>query len=287
VSANANDLGSCGPGLAMTGPAKDAPIRLSSQDVWDEIAYRVTSIRALNIEEGKADELDDRIGIRKRRADEERLLGCRIVDLVIAREIEAAGTSWSGRMSEQSGDAPVSEHPEDTCEECGRPNVVWFAPSDLWNQVMRSGDRGAPDVFGIVCPMCFIRRAEALGVTSTAWRLVSAYRLARKWFGPNATRRTLLAWAKETTDDSCPDWFRIIWGDLSEAERDTRENTCVNEPDFREAAGMLGVAVAALLPFLPDAFPWKEAGQVHVWVTREQWLAAREATEPIRMERVS
>jgi hypothetical protein len=66
-------------------------------------------------------------------------------------------------------DAPNTEHPEDTCEDCGGPNVVWFAPNDVWNQVMRGGDRGAPDAVGIVCPMCFIRRAENEGLTPTAW----------------------------------------------------------------------------------------------------------------------
>lgn len=64
---------------------------------------------------------------------------------------------------------PAQDHPEDTCEECGGRNVVWFAPNDLWNRVMRGGDRGAPDVLEIVCPVCFIRRAEAAGVEATGW----------------------------------------------------------------------------------------------------------------------
>jgi hypothetical protein len=34
---------------------------------------------------------------------------------------------------------------------------------------MRGGDRGAPDILGIVCPTCFILRAEAAGVEATGW----------------------------------------------------------------------------------------------------------------------
>jgi hypothetical protein len=43
-------------------------------------------------------------------------------------------------------------HPEDFCHRCGRPNPVWSAPNDLWNDVM-----GGPD--GIVCPPCFAESA--------------------------------------------------------------------------------------------------------------------------------
>jgi hypothetical protein len=57
----------------------------------------------------------------------------------------------------------VSAHPEATCERCGGPNVVWFAPNDLWNRVV-----GSPN--GILCPTCFIRAAEASGVEAV-WRV--------------------------------------------------------------------------------------------------------------------
>ena len=55
-------------------------------------------------------------------------------------------------------------HPEAYCQRCGGPNVVWFAPSELWNAVM-----GGPD--GILCPMCFIYAAEAKGRDGAAWRI--------------------------------------------------------------------------------------------------------------------
>lgn len=56
------------------------------------------------------------------------------------------------------------EHPEATCEVCGGPNVVWFAANELWNKVM-----GGPD--GVVCPVCFVHRAESLGLNGAAWEL--------------------------------------------------------------------------------------------------------------------
>lgn len=50
---------------------------------------------------------------------------------------------------------------EAVCDRCGlRHGVVWFAPNDLWNAVMRGGERGNPDEFGFCCPLCFMRLAE-------------------------------------------------------------------------------------------------------------------------------
>lgn len=56
------------------------------------------------------------------------------------------------------------------CQDCERKNPVWFAPSPLWNLVMGGPDaKGDPG--GFICPNCFIKRAEAAGVTPTAWVL--------------------------------------------------------------------------------------------------------------------
>jgi hypothetical protein len=52
-------------------------------------------------------------------------------------------------------------HPETFCQRCGRPNVVWFAPSPLWNKAVPDG--------GILCPVCFIEAAEAAGIHASAW----------------------------------------------------------------------------------------------------------------------
>lgn len=59
-------------------------------------------------------------------------------------------------------------HPEAFCEWCGRPNVTWFAPSLLWNRVVRKdGEQGDP----MLCPVCFIIAAEADGVDAAAWEV--------------------------------------------------------------------------------------------------------------------
>lgn len=57
----------------------------------------------------------------------------------------------------------VRVHPEDSCQQCGGPNVVWFAPNLIWNAVA-PGD-------GIVCPVCFIKAAEAKGFNKAAWQI--------------------------------------------------------------------------------------------------------------------
>lgn len=42
------------------------------------------------------------------------------------------------------------------CGDCGGSTRCWFAPNDLWNRVV-----GSP--YGMLCPNCFIDRAEAAG----------------------------------------------------------------------------------------------------------------------------
>ncbi len=58
---------------------------------------------------------------------------------------------------------PSAPHPEDICQRCSGPNVVWFADNDVWNAVI-----GSPN--GIICPICFVREAEAKGF-QRAWHL--------------------------------------------------------------------------------------------------------------------
>lgn len=63
-----------------------------------------------------------------------------------------------------------SEDAEMWCDRCGRRHgVVWCAPSDLWNAVMREGDRGKPDEFGFCCPTCFMVLADERGVGNGMW----------------------------------------------------------------------------------------------------------------------
>jgi len=68
-------------------------------------------------------------------------------------------------------DQPIFTPPDETgCQECGGENPVWFAPHDLWNRVM-GGEDCKDDPGGILCPVCFIRRAEMAGIKDvwTVW----------------------------------------------------------------------------------------------------------------------
>lgn len=83
--------------------------------------------------------------------------------------LDAAATRL--RLAGLAGAVELGDNPEDRCHRCGGPNVVWFAPSPLWNQVMRGGSiNGVAPWSGIVCPTCFVQLAEAAGVASM-WRL--------------------------------------------------------------------------------------------------------------------
>lgn len=56
------------------------------------------------------------------------------------------------------------------CQDCARDNPVWFAPNAVWNLALGGPDaKGDPG--GILCPLCFIRRAEAAGIVPTGWEL--------------------------------------------------------------------------------------------------------------------
>jgi hypothetical protein len=66
--------------------------------------------------------------------------------------------------------SPDQARDEMVCDRCKRRHgVVWFAPSDVWNAVMREGDRGKPDEFSFCCPICFIQLADERGIKSTGW----------------------------------------------------------------------------------------------------------------------
>lgn len=61
---------------------------------------------------------------------------------------------------------------EMVCDRCTRRhNIVWIAPSDIWNEVMRDGNRGNPDEFSFCCPNCFMQLANERGVGSRSWKV--------------------------------------------------------------------------------------------------------------------
>lgn len=78
-------------------------------------------------------------------------------------DVERSGSEPEARVVDQVSDEMV-------CDRCKRRHgVVWFAPSDIWNAVMRGGDRSQPDEFCFCCPICFMALAQERGVTTSGW----------------------------------------------------------------------------------------------------------------------
>jgi hypothetical protein len=63
-----------------------------------------------------------------------------------------------------------SNHPEGTCDDCGGPNICWYAEPELWAaSVSRTGM--------ILCPLCFAGRSKAAGTDASGiWKLVPVTR---------------------------------------------------------------------------------------------------------------
>lgn len=60
-------------------------------------------------------------------------------------------------------------HPEDYCHRCGRPNLVWWVDSNLWNVATLGLQR---ERLEILCPSCFVQLWEARTGQTAVWRLV-------------------------------------------------------------------------------------------------------------------
>lgn len=82
-------------------------------------------------------------------------------------ETLARWAAHADALFEASQGAGCSNFSEAICERCGRDNIVWYAPNDVWNRVM-------PDDGGILCPVCFVQAAEQAGIAPTVWRLIPA-----------------------------------------------------------------------------------------------------------------
>lgn len=58
------------------------------------------------------------------------------------------------------------------CEDCGCQMLAWFAPNMIWNRVV-GGPDAQYDPGGVLCPSCFIKRAEIAGIIEV-WKLAPA-----------------------------------------------------------------------------------------------------------------
>lgn len=60
----------------------------------------------------------------------------------------------------------MSKPRELLCQLCNAEYCVWFAPNPIWNKVMRHPDgREASEKYSFICPNCFMKTAEELGIT--------------------------------------------------------------------------------------------------------------------------
>lgn len=72
----------------------------------------------------------------------------------------------------------VNEHGpgrmEGRCDKCERDYPTWHAaPNELWNDVCRGGDKGAPEEYAFLCADCFAMLADERGVGTKLWELRS------------------------------------------------------------------------------------------------------------------
>lgn len=64
------------------------------------------------------------------------------------------------------------------CQLCDREYPVWFAPSDIWNKVMRQGGHISGDEeYPFVCPSCFAFKYEEEVNPNAVWMLSLENRL--------------------------------------------------------------------------------------------------------------
>lgn len=89
---------------------------------------------------------------------------------------------------------PTRPDPEDTCDDCGRPNTRWWVDSGLWNHVIRPQGETADEP--MLCPVCFVVRAERVIVAPPSWQLLpdarwepeSVMRMCARIAGPERAR---------------------------------------------------------------------------------------------------
>ncbi len=70
------------------------------------------------------------------------------------------------------GDAP--------CGDCGTTeNIVWWTDNVFWNNVMGRTEKICDETAAILCPQCFVKRAEAK-YQPTGWRLIPEFEWTHK-----------------------------------------------------------------------------------------------------------
>lgn len=151
---------------------------------------------------------DERRAVRSRPAAPE--MACSRCQRTVTRSVDGFCAACTSELNGAAAPQGGEPHPESICDACGGPNVVWFAPNDLWNRVV-----GSPN--GILCPTCFIRAAERCGVEAV-WRVdpdgvslsdirilaLFARGVAKGWYGSDTQMEPPLAAAERALASISP-----------------------------------------------------------------------------------
>lgn len=120
------------------------------------------------------------VALARQQSEDAKLLNRTFTFAAHGMSLTLLGREWLCWLSNAESAQPVASsatpatyprnrtepHPEDFCERCGRENVTWFAPSELWNRAARV-DGNDP----MLCPVCFIKAAEAVGIVPPSWQV--------------------------------------------------------------------------------------------------------------------
>ena len=63
--------------------------------------------------------------------------------------------------------SPKPQEPE-ICQHCHQAYACWFAPNEIWNLVI-------PDRVGMLCPNCFLNRAEHAAINLGCWKIAPEF----------------------------------------------------------------------------------------------------------------
>lgn len=101
---------------------------------------------------------------------------------------------------------PSMPHLDGDDAECGHANPVWFAPNELWNEVMDPDD----DRAAILCPACFVAEAAKRGVEGV-WELNLVHRHTPPAWMQGRGAEFAAAFAGRVKDSSGDIWELLDW----------------------------------------------------------------------------
>lgn len=101
---------------------------------------------------------------------------------------------------------PSMPHLDGDDAECGHANPVWFAPNELWNEVMDPDD----DRAAILCPACFVAEAAKRGVEGV-WELNLVHRRTPPAWMQGRGVEFAAAFAGRVKDSSGDIWELLDW----------------------------------------------------------------------------